>query len=215
MARALVPKLALLCLIPALVAQTLPDPSSWFPLRTGSRWVYQHESRSGNRNNPEVSRWTTTETITSLIHVPEGLVAIRRVEVVGSSTGGYLTARDNSPYLLHGNCIYVLAGSWDTVAEKVRPDYLQYLANGTTPPDFCFPLQVGRHWGTIDMPWHVQDLQNGLFHIVNDHFGSGSLLDVQFKNKVGIVSEHYLHRGTYDEYTKTLKFFTPPQSAHN
>jgi hypothetical protein len=204
----LVSTLVLLCPM-ALAAQTSLDPFSWFPLRIGSRWIYEHEWKSGNQNNPEVRSWTTSETVTNLIQVPEGIVVIRSVEVQGGeSTGGYVTMRDTSPYLLHSNCIYGLDGSWDRVAGKVRPDFLQYLANGTASPDFCFPLQTGQHWGTMDLPWQVQDFRNGIFQLVSHHFGSGGQLDVRFKKNVGIVSEHYLHHGTYDEYTKTLKSFT-------
>ena len=193
-------------------AQPMPagegDPFSWYPLRVGSRWTYEHEWKSGNRNSPEVSRWTTSETVTNLLRVPEGLVVKKSVDVQSGSIGGHVTVGDNPPYLLHGNCVYGLGGSWDRAAEKIRLDFLQYLANGTAPPDFCFPLQVGQHWGTMDMPWRVQDFSDGMFQIVSDHFGGGGQMDVRFKRNVGIVTEHYFHNGTYDEYTKTLKSFT-------
>jgi hypothetical protein len=206
--RLALPIISVIVLMLAQPGHAETDPFSWFPLRIGSQWVYDHEWKSGNRNNPNVNRWATSETVTSLIQVPEGIVVIRSSEVHGESNGGYLTARDSAPYLLHSNCIYVLYGDWDRAAEKLRPDFLQYLANGTASPDFCFPLQTGQHWGTMDLPWQVQDFRNDIFQLVSNHFGSGGLLDVRFKKNVGIVSEHYLHHGTYDEYTKTLKSFS-------
>ena len=61
----------------SLVASAQEDPLAWFPLQVGSRWVYEHESKSGDRNRPDVDRWTTEETITGRVSIPEGLVVLR------------------------------------------------------------------------------------------------------------------------------------------
>ena len=50
--------------------------------------------------------------------------------------------------------------------------------------------------------------ENGnAIHIFSGHFGSGGLEDVWFQKGVGVVGEHYIHNGTYDEYTKKLLSF--------
>src|SRR5215471_8504677 len=104
----------------SIVASAQEDPLMWFPLRVGSRWVYEHEWKSGDRNRPDVDRWTSEETITGWVTVPEGLVILREVKVHGNTTAqtvrtmginhaGYLVMRDREPYLVHGNCIYMIA----------------------------------------------------------------------------------------------------------
>ena len=86
-------------------------------------------------------------------------------------------------------------------------------------PDFCFPLQTGREWGNNDIPWRVEPAREGVkaflpaqysdaIHIFSNHFGSGGLEDVWFQKGIGVVGEHYIHDGTYDEYTKKLVSFS-------
>jgi hypothetical protein len=48
----------------SMLASAQNDPFAWFPLQVGSRWVYEHEAKSGDRNHPDVDRWTSEETIT-------------------------------------------------------------------------------------------------------------------------------------------------------
>ena len=60
---------------------------AWFPLRVGSRCIYEHEWKSGDRNRPDVDRWTSEETITGLVNIPEGIVILREVKEQGSSSG--------------------------------------------------------------------------------------------------------------------------------
>src|SRR5437762_9791605 len=124
-----------LCVFP-MVAIAQEDPLAWFPLQVGSRWVYEYESKSGDRNRPDVDRWTTEETITGRLSIPEGLVVLREVKQLPNPSDQIttvraippngqlryvqqpdyqrrvLTARDREPYLVHGNCIYVVGGSW-------------------------------------------------------------------------------------------------------
>lgn len=89
---------------------------------------------------------------------------------------------------------------------------------GTLSPDFCFPLETGRRWGTTDIPWRVEPATRGAksfspaeypnaIHIVCGHFGSGGRKDTWFQRGVGPVAEHYWHNGSYDEYTKKLVSF--------
>jgi len=190
----------------SVLACAQQDPLAWFPLKVGNRWVYEHESKSGNRNQPQVDRFTTEEIITGTMPVPEGLVVLRDVRQQGNTAkpqAGYLIARDRQPYLVHGNCIYVIGGAWD--------EFRKYLSEGAGAPDFCFPLQIGRRWGNGDISWQVAPAGAGVhsLHVFTDHFGSGGRKDVWFRKGVGVVAEHYVHSGTYDEYTKTLLSFTP------
>jgi hypothetical protein len=228
----------------SMVASAQEDPLSWFPLRVGSHWVYEYEAKSGDRNRPDVDRWTTEETITGWVTIPEGLVVLRELKPQGSPdkktttvraiapngqvvyvqepdyNRGVLTARDREPFLVHGDCIYVIAGGWDAQAQQLRPEYRKYLSEGTLSPDFCFALQMGRQWGNNDIPWRVEPARDGAgsflpaeyagsIHIFSNHFGSGGWKDVWFQKGVGVVGEHYIHNGTYDEYTKKLASFSP------
>jgi hypothetical protein len=223
----------------SIVASAQEDPLAWFPLQVGSRWVYEHEWKSGDRNRPDVDHWTTEETVTGWVNIAEGLVVLREVKELGKATGpairvigpdgrlrfvqgkthgAYLITRDSAPYLVNGNCIYVIdPPAWDFQSRELRPNYRKYLSEGSLSPDFCFPLQIGREWGNIksDMPWRVEPARDGLvsflpaeyanaIHIFSGHFGSGGLMDVWFQRGIGVVGEHYIHNGTYDEYTKKL-----------
>jgi hypothetical protein len=215
---------------------------AWFPLHVGSRWIYEHEWKSGDRNRPDVDRWTSEETITGWVTIPEGLVVLREVREQGSSAGetlrekvtapngrielpkvahpSYLVARDRDPYLVHGNCIYVIGEGWDRQNQRLRSSAQEYLAKDALSADFCFPLQMGRHWGNGDVPWRVEPARAavalfqpaeyaGAIHVFSSHFGSGGWEDVWFQKGVGVVCVHYTHNGTYDEYTKRLVSFTP------
>lgn len=240
----MVPFATALCLF-SLVASAQEDPLAWFPLQVGSRWAYEHEWKSGDRNRPGVDRWTTEETITGWVTIPAGVVVLREVKQQGDSTeqtitsrvvapngqlrnlqqpanthSGYLITRAREPYLIHGNCIYVVSGDWDTQRKELRPEYRKYLQEGAASPDFCFPLQMGRQWGTNDIPWQVEPPRDGVGsflpaayaeanHIFSSHFGSGGWEDVWFQKGVGVVGERYIHNGTYDEYTKELLSFWP------
>jgi len=190
-----------------------------------------------------VDRWTSEETITGWVTIPEGLVVLREVKEHGNSTGqtvrtkvlglngelrevelpriahrGDLVTRDREPYLVHGNCIYMIGEGWDQQKQSLRPRYQEYLAKDALSADFCFPLHMGRQWGNNDVPWSVEPARAGVasflpaeyadaIHIFSTHFGSGGWDDVWFQKGVGVVGEHYIHNGTYDEYTKKLVSF--------
>jgi hypothetical protein len=235
--------LAMALCVFSMVASAQEDPLAWFPLQVGSHWVYEHEWKSGDRNRPEVERWTTEEAITAWVTIPEGLVVLRVVKQQGNATeptvtnrviapngqlryvqqhgnthDAHLVARDREPYLVHGNCIYAIGGGWDDQRQELRPEYRKYLSETAVSPDFCFPLQMGREWGSNDIPWRVEPAREGVgsflpaeyagsIHIFSSHLGSGGWEDVWFHKGVGVVGEHYIHNGTYDEYTKTLLSF--------
>lgn len=211
------------------------DPLAWFPLQPGNRWVYEHESKSGDRNHPNVDRWTTEETVTAAVMIPEGIVVLREVKPAGTSnnhiiterevqrTGdahpGYLVTRDREPYLVRDNCLYLIGEGWDAQTQALRSSYRTVLAQGTLSPDLCFPLERGRVWGNNDISWRVEPARAGVdsflaaeyataIHIYAGHFGSGGQDDVWFQKGVGVVGEHYIHIGTYDEYTKKLVSFS-------
>ncbi len=227
-----------LCIFP-IIASPQDDPLASFPLQVGSHWVYEYEWKSGDRNRPNVDRWTSQETITGWITIPEGVVVLREVKnhenstdqirterVIGpngesrfvqepSYNRGVLTRRDGAPYLVHGNCIYDISGGWDAQKQELRPDYRKYLSEGSLSPDFCFPFQVGGEWGNADRSWRIESTRDnvgsflpseyvGAIHIFAEHFGSGGSMDVWFQQGVGVVGEHYIHNGSYDEYTKKL-----------
>ena len=198
---------AILMALLSTTAAAQKGPLGWFPLQVGARWVYEHEAKTGSRGKPDVDRWTTEETITHRIDVPDGVVVLREVMQEARSTQqfsraqqgnsqGYLSSRDREPYLVHGDCVYVTGGGWDAETQRLRPDYRQCLSENRLSPDFCFPLQVGRTWGNIDIPWQVQPARKGVasfllppyaeaYHIFSSHFGSGGWMDVWFQKGVG------------------------------
>src|ERR1035437_1777396 len=77
----------------SIVASAQEDPLAWFPLQLGSRWVYEHEWKSGDRNRPDVDRWTAEETITGWVNIPEGLVVLREVKQQAGGTEQTITHR--------------------------------------------------------------------------------------------------------------------------
>jgi hypothetical protein len=227
----------------SMVASAQEDPLVWFPLQVGSRWVYEHEAKSGDRTRPDVDRWTTVETVTGSVTIPEGLAVLREVKQQSNPTEqsttlrvitpngqlryvqqplynrSVLTARDREPYLVRGNCIYVIGEGWDWQRQALRAEYRKYLSEGAVSPDFCFPLQMGREWGNNDITWRVEPAREGVgsflpaenagaIHVFSSHFGSGGCEDVWFQQGVGVVGVHYIHNGTYDEYTKKLISFS-------
>ena len=233
---------ALGALIVSLSAQQ--NPLVWFPLQPGGRWVYEHEYKSGDRNRPEVDRWTTEEVVTGTVPIPEGLVVLRAVKPLetsnrrivaerltlpngelrelqraGDAHPSYLVTRDRQPYLVRDNCLYRIAGGWDPQKQELRPSYRTCLAEGTLSPDFCFPLEMGRAWGNNDISWRIEPARTGVDSFLAAgypeaiHFFPGISQAADgtmsgFKQGVGVVAQHYIHNGAYDEYTKRLVSFS-------
>ncbi len=206
-----------------VLASAQADPFAWLPLRVGSHRIYQHEWKSGDRDYPSVDRWTSDESITAWVTIPEGVVVLRDVKQVtprNSQARGYLVSRDREPYLVHGSCVYVIGEGWDRQNQRLRAAWQKYLAKGALSADFCFPLQPSGQWGNSDVPWKVEPASaavpapipaehRGAMHIFSSHFGSGGQEDVWFQKGIGVVGEHYVHSGTYDEYSKKLVSFAP------
>jgi hypothetical protein len=197
----------------SFVANAQQNPFAWFPLRVGSRWIYEHERKSGDRKRPSVDRWTSEETITGWVTIPEGVVVLRDVKEQGGSTGqtvrtkvtapngelrdvglpgighpAYLVTRDREPYLVHANCVYVIGEGWDPDNQRLRPSYQDYLAKGTLSADFCFPLQMGRQWGNGDVPWSVEPARAAM----------ASFLPAQYAGAIHIFSSHFGSGGWED-----------------
>lgn len=207
--------------------------------------MYDHEDKQGDSSRPDVDRWTTEETITGQVAIPEGLVVLREVKQETYSTRAattyrvitpngqlrydqqqnnirhaYFSARDREPYLVHGDCVYLIGAGWDSETRQLRSEYRTFLVQGGLSPDFCFPLQLGLVWGNNDIPWQIEPARegvasfllpaySGVIHIFSSHFGSGGWQDVWFQKGVGVVGAHYIHNGTYEEYTKKLRSFRP------
>src|SRR5262249_53030097 len=164
----------------SIVPRAQENPLLWFPLQPGSRWVYEHEWKSGDRNRPQVDRWITEETITGWVTIPEGLVVLRDVIarsgelrfVRSNIHDTYLTARDREPYLIHENCVYVIVAGWDSQRQELRPEYRRYLNEGALSPDFCFPLQIGRDWGNLDVPWRVEPARDDVSSFLRPQYAA-------------------------------------------
>jgi len=239
----ILPVVGMVCVL-LMPASAQQNPLEWFPLQMGSHWVYEHESKSGDRNRPDIDRWITEETVTGRVTIPEGLAVLRDVKQRPNSNEritsvpviapngqlryvqqpdhnrGILTARESEPYLVRGNCVYVIGGGWDVQKQELRPEFRTYLSEGDVSPDFCFPLQIGGAWGNNDIPWRVGPAREGVsaflpaeyagaIHIFSSHFGSGGWKDVWFQKGVGVVAGHYIHNGTYDESSSRLLSFSP------
>jgi hypothetical protein len=189
----------------------------WFPVHIADHWVYQNEQKGGESQRPDVARWTTEETVTDIIRIPEGQIVLRKVQSSGSYKGnGYVADYSDGNFLVRSDCIYFLGTAWDSGA--LDSEYLKSLNKGEIAPDLCFPLEPGKQWGTRDRPWRVEGMDHSgsslvpplrdSIHIVCDHFGSGGRMDIWFQRAAGIVAERYVHSGTVDEYSRTLQQFT-------
>lgn len=181
----------------------------WFPLEVGSRWLYENEWKSGNPGRPSVERWTTEESITGWVRVPEGLVVIREVrrhskpseeptlvlglngqahQVQSNSDGPYVISRQREPYLVRGSCVYVIDNGFDHQGQQLRPTYQKHVDEQALSPDFCFPLDMGRRWGNSDIPWRVVPARGGAW----------SSLAAEYPNAIHVVSEHFGSGGRKD-----------------
>lgn len=178
------------CLLIALcvfsvIASAQDDPLAWFPLQVGSHWIYEHEMKTGDRNQTDVDRWRTEQTVTGWVTIPEGLVVLREVKDLGSTPQrtvrvikpdgqlGFVqepewnrtirTHGDRQPYLLRGNCLYgIYREGWDTQTQQLQPQFRKDLIEGRVSPDLCFPLREAQTWGNPHgfTVWRVEPAPN-------------------------------------------------------
>jgi hypothetical protein len=191
----------------------------WFPLEVGNRWIYAQFSKSGDPTKPTVHNWTTIETVVEHRQIPEGTVVVMSLEQRGTSDGGWIAQRDQTNYLIRGDCVYALHEGWDMVKLDLTPDYRRQLSAGTAQPDFCFPLEAGRQWGNAqDWGWLVEGIVSadrpamltGSYRL-KCSWSQGPLY-VWFKRGTGIVAESFSHSGTYEQYGRTLTEFIPAKA---
>jgi len=74
--------------------------------------------------------------------------SVRHVNQQSSSHGSYLVASARYPYLIRGNCIYLISDGWDSQKQDLRPEFRKYLSDGSVSPDFCFPWKLDANGGT-------------------------------------------------------------------
>lgn len=191
------------------------------PAQVGDRWVYAYESKSDyGGKSLLVARWTSEESVTAIIDIPEGRVVLRTTQYKGDYKGNltYASSYSDGDYLIHDGCIYFLRDSWANGG--LKPTYLEEFNHGEISPELCFPLIDGKQWGTSDVPWRVVGVDRSppsflppsffnAIHVSTNHYGSGGFLDAWFERGVGIVAERYFHGGTYEEDTKILQRFIP------
>jgi hypothetical protein len=204
--------------------------SDWFPMNVGNQWVYEHESRDSPESNPYVTRWQTVETITGALAIPEGMVVLRRVEVRGDASRGWLqSVYGESNYLIRNDCLYFLnPQTWDEKEQTLRPEYRAQILAGNADPEFCFPLVVGKAFGKDELPGWVPSRVVGMGRNGTGQNGrfapssvSGNAFDVRvhlvyadethlwFEKGVGITGMWDWHNGTYGDYRVTLLQFQP------
>ena len=204
--------------------------SLWFPLGVGNQWIYEHESREGSREHPLVTRWQTVETVIGRLPISEGIVVLRRVQVNGNATGGWLQTRyGESNYLIRKGCLYFLDphDSWNEQEHRLTPDYQTRLQGGEVQPEFCFPLVVGQSFGKDSPPGWVPSrvvgrgsgrefaaasISEDAFHVVS-HLTSADETHFWFEKGIGITGEWDRHNGTYEEYRVRLLGFHPAASS--
>lgn len=212
-----------LCGTQAIAQNTVAD---WFPLHTGDKWTYEHDTRDDTGRGPgnlETHRWITEETIAGSWAIPEGVLAERRIRVSeGSPPPGYRVPPDQA-YLIRDDCAYTNYVSSEPSSHRLAADFRVQLLAGHISPDFCFPLTEGRTWGAPHWgdwrpaadakDWQVKGGPAGqnTFHIVStsSYPGSGMTVDIWFQKGVGIVREEEIHHGTIGETRIRLIHFDP------
>jgi hypothetical protein len=193
--------------------------SEWFPTTVGNQWIYEHEERSAY----ETKRWQTIETIVGALSIPEGLVLLRSVEVIGDSPGPYPLLGE-SHYLIRNNCLYFLWDQlWNGEDRQLRPEFRKQLLAGDAEPVFCFPLAIGKQYGKDKPPGWVSarvvgmgprqgftpdSVSKNAFDVVVN-LVSANETHFWFEKGVGIVGIWDLHHGTYMETRIKLLQFQP------
>lgn len=162
--------------------------SSWYPLQPGDTWVYAKESLTGRMDRPGIERWTTEETVVSVVPVAgfDATLVTKRTRVLDH------TATQSEPpathLLIHRACVYVVDGPdaqgsfchanpngaclppFDAQG-RLRAEYRKDLAARTIPPDFCFPMAAGKAWGQVPNTSPAQEYVWRVDRLNGDPFG--------------------------------------------
>jgi hypothetical protein len=188
------------------------DLIEWFPLRPGARWVYDCESRNGDRRHPIVDRWRETVTVTAHLQTPEGLVILRDFAITGHANPRAGFPWNRVPVLWRGNCLYPLYPEmWDASRRSFTLAFSTMLAQ--LSPDVCFPLDPGAYWKSgADWGWRVdgrgplargpQDVPSGAIRIVQETSAGPNYF--WYEKGVGPVAAWSWHNGTYTEQLEKL-----------
>jgi hypothetical protein len=170
--------------------------------------VYQKEALEGHMDHPDFERWTTEETIVSLVPAPErgGMIATKRTKVLSDMMSPGFIAGNNqarrekaeSHILIRKGCIYLLDGI-DAIS-------------GQDWADYCFPITRGAVWnrnsnsGDPDYVWQIIGFNGDPFGPPGartwrmlTRAGSGTTVDRWFSEGIGLVQQVMEHHGTYDE----------------
>lgn len=201
---------------------------AWYPLKPGNMWTYEHEVRDLDPKRPKITRWTTLESIGSLVSTPEGTVVKRDFKTLqGQPDGSWIATRGQFHYLLRQDCLYFLNWQdWVETAHQLSAAFQNYLRGRNVSPDLCFPLQIGKHWSAAssnEWAWNVAGLGCGQtafcadsvsasdFHLVAPQASSGGTAHLWFRKEVGITGQWWSHNGTYSELRIRLVKFQPVQ----
>jgi hypothetical protein len=181
--------------------------SSWLPLSIKSRWVYDHEVKTGPAGD-HVIRWRTVESIVDVARTPSGTLIRRSVKVEGMRDSSWLARYGEGSYLIRGTCLYFVdVGS--TIDGKLATE----LVRGEVSPAFCFPLEVGRSWGSREraMEWKVAAVNDThaarsgvVFEIMSTAFTSGDSARIWFEKGMGVTRMIIRHEGSHFELRKEL-----------
>src|ERR1700738_5054673 len=92
---------------------------SGFQVHVGDQWVYENESKDGDFQRPEITRWISEVTVTDIVNIPQGQVVLVQARFQGPhENNGYIAKYSDGNYLVNGNCIYFLDVAWDAGALK-------------------------------------------------------------------------------------------------
>jgi hypothetical protein len=206
-----------------------PVVAHWFPIHTGDRWIYQHETRDETglgAAHLEIHHWKTEKTVAGSWNIPEGTLAGINVRLMEGAPPTGRAVDPNPAYLIRGDCAYLTYVEWNPRDHQLTPAFRQHLLAGHLAPDFCFPLVVGKtwgapHWGDWRPPsnakdWRVQSAsgQPATFHLksISSYPGSGQTVDIWFEKGAGIVRELDIHHGTIgEERTRLVRFEPAPR----
>jgi hypothetical protein len=202
------------------------DAPPWFPLSPGDAWTYEHEMINQAGGGTKVTRWTTQETVESLLAIPEGTIVKRNVTTVqGHADASWIANRGAFHYLFREGCIYFLnPPDWREASKQLSPDFRRALLSRNVSPDLCLPLQAGANWSAAANPewaWSVEGRGCGQtafcpdsvstfdFHLVAPLASSGARAHLWFRKDLGITAQWWFHSGTYSELRIRLLKFQP------